>query len=88
MGPASPLGEKTPVWGGLRVRTRHLMLSPPPAHWLISVMEGAELDAMIAACHPQALLVYTSVGEHLRVNPILPHASSKTINVELELSLW
>jgi glucose-fructose oxidoreductase len=47
-----------------------------------------QLDAMIAACHPQALLVYTSVGEHRRViEAAAQHGLSVMVEKPLTMSL-
>src|SRR5580692_1705693 len=44
----------------------------------------AQLDAMIAARHPHALLVYTSVGEHRHV---IEAAAQRGLNVMVEKPL-
>src|SRR5580700_4717793 len=48
----------------------------------------SSLDAMVAACHPQALLVYTSVGEHRRViEAAAQHGISAMVEKPLTMSL-
>jgi predicted dehydrogenase len=47
-----------------------------------------ELDAMVAACHPQALLVYTSIGKHREViEQAAQHGLSVMVEKPLTMSL-